>query len=71
VFVNQRFLLPRLESACALIRDAALQDPRKPYTNDQFELGVGGVRGVIAAREASVTAQTGALGASPTTNPRR
>ncbi len=56
-FVNSSWLLPRLETAYTQIREAALLDPHKPYTNEQFELAVGGLRGVIAAREADVRAQ--------------
>jgi hypothetical protein len=39
------------------VRDAALADPKKPFTNEQFEQSVGGLRGVIAARQADVMAQ--------------
>ena len=56
-FVNRSWLLPRLEAAYTQIREAALLDPHKPYTNEQFELAVGGLRGVIAAREADVRSQ--------------
>lgn len=56
-FVNSAWLLPRLETAYTQIREAALLDTHKPYTNEQFELAVGGLRGVIAAREADVRAQ--------------
>jgi spore coat protein CotH len=58
-FVNAGFLLPRLENAYTQIREAALLDTHKQYTNDEFELAVGGVRGIIAAREADVLSQTG------------
>jgi spore coat protein CotH len=58
-FVNSRYLLPRLETAYVQIREAAVSDPKKPFTSSEFELGVGGLRGVIAAREADVLAQTG------------
>jgi spore coat protein CotH len=63
-FVNQRYLIPRLETAYQQVREAALADPNKPYTNEQFEDAVGGLRGVILAREADVVAQTGVV-ASP------
>ncbi len=56
-FVNDRWLLPRLEAAYTQIREAALLDPNKPYTNEEFELAVGGLRGLIAAREADVRLQ--------------
>jgi spore coat protein CotH len=58
-FVNSRYLTPRLETAYTQIREAALSDPMKPFSNSEFELGVGGLRGIIDAREADVLAQTG------------
>jgi spore coat protein CotH len=58
-FVNTRYLTPRLESAYTQIREAALSDSKKPFSNNEFELGVGGLRGIIAAREADVLGQTG------------
>jgi len=57
--VNVRYLTPRLETAYTQIREAALTDTHKPFTNSEFELGVGGLRGVIAAREGDVLGQTG------------
>jgi spore coat protein CotH len=60
-FVNQRYLMPRLETAYQQIRAAALADPNKPFTNEEFEQGVSGLRGVILAREADVVAQTGVV----------
>lgn len=58
-FVNPTFLTPRLENAYTQIREAALLDTHKQFTNDEFELAVGGLRGIIAAREGDVLAQTG------------
>ncbi len=58
-FVNDRYLTPRLETAYTQIREAALADPNKPFSNADFEQGVGGLRGIIAARESDVLAQTG------------
>jgi hypothetical protein len=58
-FVNPAFLLPRLENAYTQIREAALLDTHKQYTNDEFELSIGGIRGIIAAREGDVLSQTG------------
>jgi spore coat protein H len=58
-FVNSRYLTPRLETAYTQIREAALSDPMKPFSNSEFELGVGGLRGIIAAREGDILAQTG------------
>lgn len=57
-FVNDGYLVPRLDAAYALIRQAALADTRKPYTNEQFEGGVEGLRGLIGARAADIAAQT-------------
>ncbi len=56
-FLNPRWLTPQLEVAYQQIRSAALGDPYKPWTNDQFEAAVDGLRGVIAARENDVQAQ--------------
>ena len=56
-YVNPRWLTPQLETAYQQIRLAAQTDVHKPFTNAQFEDGVGGLRGVIAAREADVQAQ--------------
>jgi spore coat protein CotH len=57
-YVNPRWLTPRLESAYTQIREAALQDPHKPQSNDELELSIAGLRGVIAGREVDVLAQT-------------
>jgi spore coat protein CotH len=56
-YVNPRWLTPQLETVYAQIRAAALADARKPFSNDEFEAAVAGVRGVIAAREHDVAAQ--------------
>jgi spore coat protein CotH len=56
-YVNLTFLGPRLEGAYALVRNAVLADPKKPFTNEEFELGIGGLRGVIGARQDDVIAQ--------------
>jgi len=56
-YVNPRWLTPQLETAYQQIRPAAQADTRKPFTNAQFEAGVEGVRGVIAARASDVRAQ--------------
>lgn len=58
-FVNARWLGPRADEAYAQIRASALEDSRKPWTNQQFEEAVSGTRGVIAGREADVLAQIG------------
>jgi hypothetical protein len=56
-YLNSRWLLPELEKGYTQIREAVLLDPKKPFTNDQFELAVLGLRGIVASREADVLAQ--------------
>jgi spore coat protein CotH len=56
-FLNSRWLGPQLETAYQQIRAAALADPRKKWTNEQFEGGVAGLRAVVDARESDVGAQ--------------
>jgi hypothetical protein len=58
-FVNSRFLGPRLDEAYAQIREAARADTNKPWTNDEFEGSVGGLRGLIAQREQDILGQLG------------
>jgi hypothetical protein len=71
-FSSER-LVPQLEALAALVRPHVQADPRKMYTNAQFEtnlttdITVGGHRkpglvAFIAAREANVAAQLDALG---------
>lgn len=57
VAVNASFLVPRLDAMYAVIRNAALEDRKKPYTNEEFELGVSGLRALIAARPPDILAQ--------------
>jgi spore coat protein CotH len=56
-FVNARWLGPQMETTYTQIREAALLDTKKPVDNDTFELGIAGLRGVIAAREPDILAQ--------------
>lgn len=56
-YVNTDYLGPRLEAAYNLIRNSALEDTKKPYSNDDFELSVNGLRGIVAARRADVMSQ--------------
>ncbi len=56
-YVNSTWLLPEVDKAYAQVREAVLLDTKKPYTNDEFELAVLGLKGVIAARAADVAAQ--------------
>jgi spore coat protein CotH len=55
--VNPGFLLPKLEAYYAVMRNAVLADTKKPWTNEQFEQGVQGTRGLIAARPGDILAQ--------------
>lgn len=50
-------LLPRLEANYRLIREAVIADVRKPQTNDEFELSVEGLRGIVDNRPDSVAQQ--------------
>ena len=56
-YVNARWLTPQYDAAWEQIRDAALSDPHKPFTNDVVLAGVDGARGVIAGREGDVLSQ--------------
>lgn len=56
-YLNSRWLLPELEKAYAQIREAVLLDTKKPSANDEFELAVLGLRGIVAGREADILAQ--------------
>jgi hypothetical protein len=58
---NEEVLGERLEAAYALVREAALSDPKKPYTNEEFELGILDVRDVVARRPGDILAQIEAL----------
>jgi spore coat protein CotH len=55
--VNAAFLMPKLEAYYSVMRNAVLEDTKKPFTNEQFEQGVQGMRGVIAARQADIQSQ--------------
>jgi hypothetical protein len=56
-FVNERWLLPKLESSYTLIRNSVLADEKKPFSNDDFELAVAGLRGIVSGRESDVLSQ--------------
>ena len=58
VAVNPAFLLPRIEAMYTLIRNAVLEDRKKPCCNEQFELGVDGLKALIVAREQVIAAQS-------------
>jgi spore coat protein CotH len=53
-FVNEQWLIPRLEARYALIRAAVLADNKKPYRDAKFEDDVAAVRQVIRLRKANV-----------------
>ena len=55
--VNAAFLGPRIDMYYGVMREAVLTDAKKPITNEEFEQGVAGIRGIIAARAADVQAQ--------------
>lgn len=59
-FVGTAFLGPKLEASYRLVREAALTDAKKPFTNEEFELAGGGLRGVIAGRPQDILTQTSA-----------
>jgi spore coat protein CotH len=61
--VNGRFLGPKLEALYALIRNAALTDAKKAFSNDEFELAIQGLRATLPAREADILAQVPAASA--------
>jgi spore coat protein CotH len=61
-FVGTSFLGPKLEALYTLIREAALTDTKKPFTNEDFEQAVGGVRGILAGRPAQILSQVQATG---------
>jgi spore coat protein CotH len=56
-FVNREWLLPQLEAAYGQIREAALVDPHKPFSNEEFELAVLKLTAVIESRRADVHEQ--------------
>jgi spore coat protein CotH len=55
--MNPAFLVPKIEAFYALMRNSVLEDTKKSVTNDQFEQGVAGIKGIIGGRPASVAAQ--------------
>jgi spore coat protein H len=55
--VNPVFLTPKLEAYYGVMRNAVLADTKKPFTNEQFEQGIQGMRGVIAARLPDIQTQ--------------
>jgi hypothetical protein len=56
-FVNAEWLLPQLEAAYRQIREAALVDPHKTFSNEEFELAVLKLTAVIESRRADVHEQ--------------
>jgi spore coat protein CotH len=55
--LNPGVLLPKIEAYYTLIREAVLSDTKKPFSNEEFEQGVQGMRGMVAARPADINAQ--------------
>jgi spore coat protein CotH len=55
--VNSGFLNPKIDAYYALMRNSVLEDTKKPWTNEQFEQGVLGLKGIISGRPAAVAAQ--------------
>jgi spore coat protein CotH len=55
--VNPSFLNPKIELYYGVMRNAVLMDTKKPWTNEQFEGGVEGMKGIIAARPGDIAAQ--------------
>jgi len=55
--VNAAFLVPKIDMYYAVMRDAVLLDTKKPWTNEQFEEGVAGMKGIITARPGDIEAQ--------------
>ena len=58
-FVNPGWLGPRLEEAYDQVRHAALQDDKKPFTDEDFEIAIHGLEEVIEARRPDVYSQLG------------
>ena len=56
-FVSEGFLVPRLDALYEVLRNAALTDTKKPQSNDEFELAVAQLRGIIAARQPDIMGQ--------------
>jgi hypothetical protein len=58
--VNERALLPRIESLYNQVRESALEDSYKPYSNEEFEMAVDNLRAFAREREAEVRQQVAA-----------
>lgn len=56
-YVNAAFLGPKLEQAYTQIREAVIADTKKPNSNNDFELAITGLRGIIDARRGDVAKQ--------------
>jgi hypothetical protein len=56
-WVNDRWLKSRLEFVYNQIRDAALADPYKPDTNQEFEENVQALRAFVNYREEDILGQ--------------
>jgi spore coat protein CotH len=56
-FVNSTWLIPRLEAAYEQIRASAIEDAKKPFTNEELEIGVDDLRAVIEGRRQDIRNQ--------------
>ena len=56
-YVNTAYLGPKLEALYTQIREAVIADTKKPYSTNDFELAVNGLRGIIDARRGDVAKQ--------------
>jgi spore coat protein CotH len=56
-YVNTAYLGPKLEALYTQIREAVIADTKKPYSTNDFEIAVGGLRGIIDARRGDVAKQ--------------
>ena len=56
-FVTPAFLSTKVDQIYPLFKDAAFADPLKPFSNADIDASIAGIKGLIAARAANVTAQ--------------
>ena len=56
-FVTSAFLSTKVDQIYPVFKDAAFADPLKPYSNADIDNAIVGLKGLIAARAANVTAQ--------------
>ncbi len=56
-FVTPAFLSAKVDQIYPIFKDAAFADPLKPYSNADIDAAIVGIKGLIGARAANVTAQ--------------